>query len=83
MEIAIGVHIRILQVSTHASQENLGFVVGPSQDAGEERQRVGFHGHKEGTQIIPADLLLDGVPRPTARRDLCEIYNQYMQAEPN
>lgn len=71
MEIAIGVHIRILQVSTHASQEHLGFVVGPSQDAGEERQRVGLHGHQKGTQIVPADLFLDGVPRPSAGGDLC------------
>lgn len=83
MEIAIGVHIRILQISTHAGQEYLGFVVGPSQNAGEERQRVGLHGHQKGTQVVPADLFLDGIPRPTARRDLCEIYHQYMQANPN
>lgn len=71
MEIAVSVHVGVLQLPTHAGQEHLGFVVGPSKDAGEQRQRVGLHGHQEGTQIVPADLLLDGIPRPTAGRDLC------------
>lgn len=70
MQIAIGVHVRIPQVLTYARQEDLGFIVGPSQDSGEQSQRVGLDRHKKGTQVVPTYQLLHRIPRPATRRYL-------------